>query len=131
MKATGQLVFTRNANGTISKKWSGGSRIVISNDLIKALTGEYGRMGQVIALPDVSLRLITYHLSESQGYRDGFIAMREGLLARLIWQYWQWLSDHALMLFKWECKWLRKRDPVESEAYPKWSLPGILLRPLI
>lgn len=132
MKATGQLKFTKYPNGVISHEWIGGRRIIVTGELVESLTHERPRVGQLVTVQGITLRLITIEFAtQGHGYKDSYIAMREGTLARFIWRYWQWLSAHASSLFAWECKWLRWRKPVKAETYPKWSLVGMLIRPLI
>lgn len=132
MKATGQLIFREEQDRTISRTWIGGRRIAVSSQLIETWTEERARIGQVITFGDDVLRLIApAHITEGQGWQNSYIAMREGRLARFVWRYWQWLSDHAPSLFHWECRWIRWRKPVGGEVYPKWSLVGILSRPLL
>lgn len=132
MRATGQLVFKRESNGSVSRKWIGGRRVAISSGLVESLTSKRPYIGQVITMQDVNLRIVGIENTRNgQGYQDSFIAMRDGIIARIVWRYWRWLNDYAYKLFKWECKWIRGRQPNEGEVYPKWSIVGILIRPLI
>lgn len=132
MKATGQLLFKEEKDRTISREWIGGRRIAVSSQLVELWTGERPHIGQIVTFGEDVLRLVGHEFTcAGAGYQESYIAMREGLLARFVWSYWQWVSDHARSLFAWECKWLRWREPKEAEVYPKWSLVGILIRPLI
>lgn len=132
MKATGQLKFTEQPDGSTTHEWTGGQRIEVSGQLIETLTERRPRTGTIVDVGGVQLRLIAPASTDGyQAYRDSYIAMCEGWRARLTWRYWQWLSDHAPSLFRWECKWLRRREVQPGEIYPKWSIVGILLRPLL
>lgn len=131
MKSTGQIIFNREPDGSISRKWTGGRRVAVSKELLQSLGFLPPYLNKVIKLqPDLCLRIIGMAYSPG-AWTDTYVAMREGWVARAISWYWQWLSDHGPSLYRWECKWIRGRDPREGETYPKCSILGILIRPLV
>ena len=94
MKATGQLIFKREADGTISHKWTGGRRVAVTGELIETLTRQRPRVGQVFQADILLLRVVGQEFAVGgQGYRDVYVAMREGRLARFIWNYVRWFNQ--------------------------------------
>lgn len=132
MKPTGTLIFTRNPDGSVSHKWEGGRRIKIQGQVIAHLTGDRKRQGDLVDLGGIQLRIIGHDFTESVGsFHDAYIAMREGILARVAACYVKLTFKVAERVWRWEM-FAGPRPYIISlpngADIPKWSLTGILLR---
>ncbi len=77
MKPTGTLTFTRHADGSISRKWEGGRRIIISGDLIKQMFGKRPQLGDVYDFNGTMLRLVAYEPVAATASRAYYACSKE------------------------------------------------------
>lgn len=132
MNPTGTLTFTRQPDGSLTHEWRGGRRIAIAHILYRQMEGARpNAIGSVVKADSLTLRVVGLGF-EAVGsmYRGDVIAMREGPFARFVAWYAQTAYKLADPLFRFESAILR-RPLSDGMDIPKWSLTGLMLRPLL
>lgn len=123
-------LYKRLGDGTVAYIGREGSGFFTRIDelLFMQVMDDHASRDAVIDLPDGRYRLLGKRVSTNSVGNSDWMAMKDGLLARLLAKWYGFLGRYGYRIVRWERKYGGLWHLRDGDTLPWWSLSGLLSR---